>query len=144
MQSGRQRTARFLSLFYATQDANSALFDLIKTELRRSVSESAHGPIVATSGNGRSTTLSIPNEDRFETSGDRQNTFVILHDLYQQACQRLGFKFPPDQGNSANDAAIFQQMTQSNYFDTVRSSYGDWTGLNINPLNNPRLAGVVW
>lgn len=133
MVTAAQRKAWLLTLFWKAQDSATPLFDIIKSEIIRSVDGDANGPIVATTGNGRSTQFTIPDQYRFETPADRQNTFILLHDLFKQSSLERGFAFPPS--NATNDSAIFQRMIESKWFEKITSSFPDWTNFRLQPLN---------
>lgn len=132
MLTAADRQGYLLNLAWNAEDADASLYSVIKAAIRGSFRDTNAGRmVVSTSGNGRSTSVLIPDFLKTMTHDDVRRWFVQLLSVYNATRATLGLAVISDSNEDEkdNDAAIVAAMLDDDKLQPVTQFQNDFTAL---------------
>lgn len=119
------------TLKWDAEDQSASVYSLLKSSIRGQFKSSAKGmTVIGTAGNGRSTTLALPDSFKTMTQDDVRRLFVHLLEIYNDAIKFLGITAPGEDDDSKDDE-IFAAMMDADAMQKCTSFREDYTMLGV-------------
>ena len=144
------RKGYLISLWQKAQNGNVSLYSVLQLAISNLFQDANEGSyVVATSGNGRSTQIFMPDWIKTMTRDDVRHLHVDLFNLYRASYRwqvdnnvtvtvngtPFTFTWPIDSTQTAGDQTIFDCMIEDRTMQRITESYNDWTNFYLAQLN---------
>jgi hypothetical protein len=127
MQTAADRKIFLRGQYGAANSASVSLGSKLYAEVLQSAQFiGSGGPIIGTSGNGRSVSFAIPDRNKFTTGDDKREMIDIVIDVYETALVTLSLPAQADTDTSKN-TSIFNAMMDDDRMKKVTQFHVDHT-----------------